>query len=142
MTTTRIMKYNPAFLDEERLIASFSTRGRDLEAVLEVIREGMEKAKRQILLLIGPRGIGKTTLVLRAAAELRRDPALAGASIRSCSARRATRSTTPPALWLEALFHPRPPDRGDPLAAGLRAAARGDRYGSAADAGPGRAAEF
>ena len=59
----KIMKYNPAFLSEDQLVRSFVVRQADLGIILEVIRENTSKAN-QHLLVIGPRGMGKTMLVL------------------------------------------------------------------------------
>ena len=70
-----LMKYNPSFLPDQALIDSFCVRLVELESLLETLREtkGDSNVHR---LVLGPRGSGKTTLVLRAAAEIRRDPGL------------------------------------------------------------------
>ena len=70
-----LMKYNPRFLPDQALIDSFCVRRVELESLLETLREtkGDSNVHR---LVIGPRGSGKTTLVLRVAAEIRRDPSL------------------------------------------------------------------
>ncbi len=70
-----LMKYNPGFLPDRALIDSFCVRLVEYESLLETLREtkGDSNVHR---LVIGPRGSGKTTLVLRVAAEVRRDPGL------------------------------------------------------------------
>lgn len=70
-----LMKYNPGFLPDRTLIDSFCVRLVEYESLLETLREtkGDSNVHR---LVIGPRGSGKTTLVLRVAAEVRRDPGL------------------------------------------------------------------
>ena len=70
-----VMKYNPSFLPDQSLIDSFCVRLAELESLLETLREtkGNSNVHR---LVIGPRGSGKTMLVLRVAAEVRRDPDL------------------------------------------------------------------
>lgn len=70
-----LMKYNPSFLSDQALIDSFCVRQVEFESLLETLREtkGDSNVHR---LVIGPRGSGKTTLVLRVAAEVRRDPGL------------------------------------------------------------------
>jgi len=68
----QLIKYNPAFLGDEKLIESFAVRHKELESILEVVREN-KGPSNQHLLIIGPRGIGKTSLVLRVAAEVRRE---------------------------------------------------------------------
>ncbi len=67
-----LMKYNPSFLPDQALIDSFCVRLVEFESLLETLREtkGGSNVHR---LVIGPRGSGKTTLVLRVAAEVRRD---------------------------------------------------------------------
>ena len=70
-----LMKYNPSFLPDQALIDSFCVRLAEFESLLETLREtkGDSNVHR---LVIGPRGSGKTTLVLRVVAEVRRDPDL------------------------------------------------------------------
>ena len=72
-----LMKYNPGFLPDQALIDSFCVRLVELESLLETLREtkGDSNVHR---LVIGPRGSGKTTLVLRVAAEVRLEPGLSG----------------------------------------------------------------
>lgn len=98
------MKYNPAFLDDDRLIQSFFARNAEFETILEVLRENTV-GSNQHLLIIGPRGIGKTTLVLRSAAEIRTDATL-GAQLHPVVFGEETYQVgSPGEFWLEALFH-------------------------------------
>jgi tetratricopeptide (TPR) repeat protein len=97
------MKYNPAFLSDETLIRSFVVRHRELETVLEVVRENDGDANQHVL-IIGPRGIGKSTLVLRVAAEIRRDPALAARWYPVVYGEESYLVTNVGELWLEALL--------------------------------------
>lgn len=69
------MKFNPAFLSEDELVAGFAAREHELDLLLEVVRDN-NGASNQHILVIGPRGYGKTTLVLRVAAAVRSNPAL------------------------------------------------------------------
>jgi len=98
------MKYNPAFLDDETLVRSFVARNAELDRILEVLRENTGTSN-QHLLVIGPRGIGKTTLVLRAAAEARIDPALSASWHPVVFGEETYQVSTPGEFWLEALFH-------------------------------------
>jgi GTPase SAR1 family protein len=59
-----LMKYNPAFLSREELIRSFVVRHLDLELIIETIKENTGNSNQHVL-IIGPRGMGKTMLVLR-----------------------------------------------------------------------------
>jgi len=72
-TPTR--KFNPGFLTDDELVASYCVRTTEFELLVEVLREctGHSNAHQ---IVIGPRGSGKTSLLLRVAAEARRDTAL------------------------------------------------------------------
>lgn len=98
------MKYNPAFLTDKDLIDSFVARHSELRWMLDVLRENTGDANQHIL-LIGPRGIGKTTLVLRVAAEIRQAPDLQTQWYPVVYGEESYRVTSPGEFWLEALFH-------------------------------------
>ena len=66
----RIVKYNPAFLSKEELVRSFVVRHAELELIEQVLRENVTKSNQHVL-VIGPRGIGKTMLVLRVVEDVR-----------------------------------------------------------------------
>ncbi len=66
------LAYNPALLDIDELVRSFVARGELLELILGDLREN----RRVHRLLLGQRGMGKTTLLRRVAAEVARDPVL------------------------------------------------------------------
>lgn len=100
----RRMKYNPAFLTEEELVQSFVVRHADLELILHVIRDNVTNSNQHVL-VIGPRGIGKTMLVLRVVAEVRRDEQLRQNWYPLVFAEESYEVTTPGEFWLEALFH-------------------------------------
>lgn len=102
MTVSPVMKYNPAFLGDEALIAGFAVRGRDLEAILEIVRENTGPTNQHVV-VIGSRGLGKTTLVHRVAAELRRDVAAAVYPI--VFAEESYEVHDAATLWLQALYH-------------------------------------
>ncbi len=100
----RIMKYNPAFLTEDELMASFVVRLPELELILETIRHNT-RASNQHILVIGPRGIGKTMLVLRVAMEVRRDKTLSENWYPIVFGEESYTVCSPGEFWLEALFH-------------------------------------
>ena len=100
----RPMKYNPAFLTNAELINSFVVRHEDLNLILQVIRENTTDSNQHVL-VTGPRGIGKTMLVLRTAAEIRRDNELDGRWYPLVFAEESYQVTTPGEFWLEAIFH-------------------------------------
>jgi tetratricopeptide (TPR) repeat protein/DNA-binding transcriptional ArsR family regulator len=103
MATLRL-KHNPSHLPEDELIRSFVVRQRDLEVVLETVRENTG-ASNQHLLVLGPRGMGKTTLVNRAMAEIRRDPELATAWHPVLFDEESYTVTSAAELWFQALAH-------------------------------------
>lgn len=98
------MKYNPAFLGDEPLIAGFAVRGRDLDAILELVDDNTGPTNQHVI-VIGPRGAGKTTLALRVAAELRRDPARGGGVYPIVFAEESYEVHDAATMWLQALFH-------------------------------------
>ena len=73
MVTAR--KSNPGFLTDDELVASFCVRTHEFESVVEVLRDCVGGANTHQI-VIGPRGSGKTSLLLRVAAETRRDEQL------------------------------------------------------------------
>ena len=95
-------KYNPGFLSDEELVASFRVREHEFETVVEALREA-DGAANPHRLVIGPRGAGKTMLLLRAAAEIRRDPDLSARFFPVVFAEESYRVSTAGEFWLEAL---------------------------------------
>ena len=69
--------YNPAQLSPDELKTSFIARRETLEELLRVIRDEKPGRPCQHFLLIGPRGMGKTTLGLRLLLSLKDDSELA-----------------------------------------------------------------
>ena len=98
------MKYNPAFRAEDELVRSFVVRHTYLELILEVLRDSGGSAN-QHQLIVGPRGSGKTTLVRRVAAEVRREKELASKWYPVVFGEEAYAVGTPGEFWLEALLH-------------------------------------
>ncbi|MDY6972657.1 MAG: ATP-binding protein [Thermodesulfobacteriota bacterium] len=75
MTATRLFKHNPAFLTEEELESSFVVRHAELRIILDIVRENEGPANQHII-IIGPRGTGKTMLVRRLALAIKADESL------------------------------------------------------------------
>lgn len=103
MTSTSI-RYNPGFRSDEELIESFVVRLHDLEVILEVLKDNSGPPNRHIL-IVGPRGVGKTTLVRRVAAEIRTSTELAAQWYPLVFAEESYEVSSPGELWLLALFH-------------------------------------
>ena len=70
-----IKKYNPGFLSDDEIVDSFCVRKSELESLLESL-ESSEGNSNVHSIVIGPRGSGKTYLLLRVAAEIRRNVGL------------------------------------------------------------------
>ncbi len=71
----RVRKYNPGFLSDDEIVGSFRVRYSELESLLASLRASTGSSNVHSI-VIGPRGSGKTHLLLRVAAEIGRDPAL------------------------------------------------------------------
>ena len=68
-------KYNPGFLSDDEIVASFCVRNAEFESLLESLYASGGNSNVHSL-VIGPRGSGKTHLLLRVAAEIRRNAQL------------------------------------------------------------------
>ena len=72
-----IKKYNPGFLADSEIISSFCVRTGEFDSIMESVRECTGNSNTHTI-VIGPRGSGKTHLLLRVAAEVRQEALLAG----------------------------------------------------------------
>ena len=95
-------KYNPGFLTDDDLVASFCVRTYEYESLMEMLRECTGSANAHQL-VIGPRGSGKTTLLLRIAAEVYRDPSLSCRFFPIIFAEESYEVASPGEFWLEGL---------------------------------------
>lgn len=98
--------YNPGILGDEELARSFVVRQQSLELILETLRENAASAAaNRHLIMIGPRGIGKTMLVRRAAAAVRSNPEYSSKWYPLVFGEESYPVSSPGEFWLEALFH-------------------------------------
>src|SRR5574341_985207 len=98
--------HNPGILGDEELIRSFVVRKNSLELVLEALRENAASVgPNRHLLIVGPRGMGKTMLVRRAAAEVRSNAVYHSQWYPVVFGEESYPVGTPGEFWLEALFH-------------------------------------
>jgi tetratricopeptide (TPR) repeat protein len=105
MTGMRLT-YNPGMLGDTELVHSFVVRYESLELILEALRENAASSgANRHQLIIGPRGIGKTMLVRRVAAEVRSNPAYAEHWYPLVFGEESYQISTAGEFWLEALFH-------------------------------------
>ena len=95
-------KFNPGFLTDDELVASYCVRTTEFDLLIEVLREctGHSNAHQ---IVIGPRGSGKTSLLLRVAAEARRDTALSTRYFPVTFAEESYEVGTAGEFWLECL---------------------------------------
>jgi tetratricopeptide (TPR) repeat protein len=68
--------YNPALLPPEILLAEFTARGPMLATLLDIIRQNQPGHPPQHALVVGPRGMGKTTTLWAIAHSIARDAEL------------------------------------------------------------------
>ena len=101
-----IRKFNPGLFQSDRdVIEQFVVRHRELDAVLDVLRGNVETPSCQHVLIVAPRGRGKTMLLARAAAELRVDEELSARLLPVRFMEESHEIFSLADFWLEALFH-------------------------------------
>lgn len=100
--TVATRKFNPGFLTEDELVASFCVRTQEFESIVETLR-GCTGNSNQHQIVIGPRGSGKTTLLLRVAAEIGRDAELSRRLLPIRFAEESYQVSTAGEFWLECL---------------------------------------
>ena len=95
-------KYNPGFLTDDELVASYCVRTTEFELLVEVLRECTGRSNPHQI-VIGPRGSGKTSLLLRVVAEVGRDAALESRFFPIVFAEESYEVATAGEFWLECL---------------------------------------
>ena len=95
-------KYNPGFLTDGELVASYCVRTTEFELLVEVLQE-CTGGSNPHQIVIGPRGSGKTSLLLRIAVETRRNAALASRYFPVVFAEESYEVGTAGEFWLECL---------------------------------------
>ena len=93
-------KYNPGFLSWDELVAGFCVRTAEYESLIEALRDCSGSASTHQI-VIGPRGSGKTSLLLRVAAEVLRDAGLAARFLPVVFAEESYEVSTAGEFWLE-----------------------------------------
>lgn len=102
---TTLLRYNPALLADEDLVASFVVREPELRQLLDAVRASADAPANQHLLVLGQRGMGKTTLVRRLALAVRESPDLSGRWFPLSFGEEAYEVATAGQLWWQALAH-------------------------------------
>jgi len=102
----RIRKFNPGtFLSDEEVIEQFVVRKHELGIALEVLRGNIDSPSCQHVLVVAPRGRGKTMLLARIAAELNTDDALSECLLPVRFMEESHEVLNIADFWLETLFH-------------------------------------
>ena len=116
----RIRKFNPGtFQFDEQVIEQFVVRKHELDIVLEVLRGNIDSPSCQHILVVAPRGRGKTMLLARVAAELRTDREFSGDLFPVQLMEESHEIFNLADFWLDILFHlARESTKHDPALAG------------------------
>ena len=103
---SEVRKFNPGTHQSDReIVDQFVVRRHELDIVLEVLRGNMESASCQHILVVAPRGRGKTMLLARAEAELRTNEELSAHLLPVRFMEENHEIATVADFWLETLFH-------------------------------------
>ena len=101
-----IRKFNPGLLQsDEEVIAQFAVRQNEFETVSEVLRTNIDAPSCQHVLVVAPRGRGKTMLLARVAAELRGNREFARHLLPVRFMEESQEIHDLADFWLETLFH-------------------------------------
>ncbi len=101
-----IRKFNPGLLQsDEEVIAQFAVRQNEFGIVSEVLRTNIDAPSCQHVLVVAPRGRGKTMLLARVAAGLRGNPVFARHLLPVRFMEESQEIYDLAGFWLETLFH-------------------------------------
>ena len=101
-----VRKFNPGTLQsDEEVIKQFVVRHREFSIVMDVLRDNVGPSVCQHMILVAPRGRGKTMMLARVAAELRVDDALRQNFLPVRFTEESYEVFDLGDFWLEALFH-------------------------------------
>ena len=104
--TPTIRKFNPGtFQSDEEVIRQFVVRERELGIVLDVLRDDINSQSCQHILVVAPRGRGKTMLLARVAAELRDENELSARLLPVRFTEESHEVLDIADFWLESLFY-------------------------------------
>ena len=101
-----IRKFNPGtFQSDEEVISQFVVRNHQLGIVLEALRDNVDSPSCQHVLVVAPRGRGKSMLLARVAAELRTDDSLSKSLLPVRFMEESQEVFNIADFWLETLFY-------------------------------------
>ena len=102
----RIRKFNPGtFQSDEEVMEQFVVRRRELDSVLDTLSGNVDSPSCQHVVVVAPRGRGKTMLLARVAAELRSNRALSTRLLPVRFMEESQEIFNLADFWLETLFH-------------------------------------
>ena len=106
MPSPRIRKFNPGTLQsDEEIKTQFVVRNHEFGIVLDVLRGNIDAPSCQHVLVVAPRGRGKTMLLTRAAAEIRTDDHLSKHLLPVQFMEESQEIFSLADFWLDTLFH-------------------------------------
>ena len=101
-----IRKFNPGVLQSDAEVKQqFVVRRHEFNTVMDVLRGNLKSESCQHVLVVGPRGRGKTMLLARVAAELRTNDEFSGQMLPVRFTEESHEIFNAADLWLETLFH-------------------------------------
>ena len=101
-----IRKFNPGvFQSDEEIARQFVVRKCEFDIVREILHGNVDSPSCEHVLLVAPRGRGKTTLLARVGAELRTDIELSKTLLPIRFMEESQEIFDPADFWLEALFY-------------------------------------
>ena len=101
-----VRKFNPGmFQSDQEVVDQFVVRNRELDTVLEILQGNIDSPSCQHVLIVAPRGRGKTMLLARVAAELRTDAEFSRVLLPVRFMEESHEIFDVADFWLETLFH-------------------------------------
>ena len=101
-----VRKFNPGMLQSDaEIVKQFAVRSTELSILLDVLRGNLGRPSCQHVLVVAPRGRGKTMLLARAAAELRTNEEFAESLLPVRFMEESHEIVDMADFWLEAMFH-------------------------------------
>lgn len=104
-TLPTIRKFNPGvFQSDQEICEQFAVRHKEFDAVLRVVNRNLVSESCQHVLIVAPRGMGKSMMLARVEAELRLNRGLASQLLPVRFMEESYEVATLTDFWLEALF--------------------------------------
>lgn len=106
LTTLQVRKFSPGtYQSDEEIISQFVVRNHELNVILETLRGNIHSPSCQHVLIVAPRGRGKTMLLARVAAELRTNDGFSEHLLPVRFMEESQEIFNLADFWLETLFH-------------------------------------